>query len=385
MSSLLCRCSLGCRCSLCSSRVAPKEAQEPEEPKEQQEQTGSVSSVDGHINDEVLESETVQAWHRDLSHDFRIASTPPKVIISEFRDARRLFGVNEKVTLRDPGHLGESGEYEAIVLLQFDPNFMSSTVVCRYPSCYNINLAAAKCGKRDLYLCPHHQRVLRNSISDALAKESVQSSTSLEEPEPGQFDGYTSLISLLECTQHDAKNRYVQEAILNVRNFLIITSTVLNPDYSNLGTALSVLDILKFILENREDIEYVAEKAIPLLKEVIGKILSAFGVVYTWVSQTLQNPGQPGAQPGAQIGAGVGGVIGGMTSFASGPLGWLGGVAAGSYLGGLIGNGIYNLFGRQRQQETERLGPNRQPHNQYLMYHFHGDVTGRLDLHYQFH
>ena len=70
-----------------------------------------------------------------------------------------------------------------------------------------------------------------------------------------------------------------------------------------------------------------------------------------------------------------------MTSFATGPLGWLGGVAAGSFLGGLIGNGLYNMFWGQRRQETDRLGPNSQPHNQYSIYHFHGDVTGRLDLH----
>ena len=69
---------------------------------------------------------------------------------------------------------------------------------------------------------------------------------------------------------------------------------MLNPDHGNLGIALSVLEVLKYILENREDIECLAEKAIPFLK-VIGMILSAFGVVYTWVSQTLQNPGQPGA------------------------------------------------------------------------------------------
>ena len=61
-------------------------------------------------------------------------------------------------------------------------------------------------------------------------------------------------------------------------------------------------------MENREDIERLAEKAIPLLKEVIGKILSAFGVIYTWVSLALGNPV-------AQIGAGVGGFVGGLTSF----------------------------------------------------------------------
>ena len=83
---------------------------------------------------------------------------------------------------------------------------------------------------------------------------------------------------------------------------------MLNPDHGNLGIALSVVDILKYILGNRKDIEFLAEKAIPLLKDVIGMALSAFGVIYTWLSLALGNPG-------AQIGAGVGGFVGGVTSF----------------------------------------------------------------------
>ena len=117
--------------------------------------------------------------------------------------ARGLFGVNcdNKVTLRNPSYEGcEDSE-----LPQFDPNFMSAGVVCRHPSCNNINPAATKCGKRDLYLCPHHQQALRNSISDALAKVSAQNSNIQEKPESGQFAGYTSLISQLEGAYHDCK------------------------------------------------------------------------------------------------------------------------------------------------------------------------------------
>ncbi|KAL9954365.1 hypothetical protein ACROYT_G041890, partial [Oculina patagonica] len=135
---------------------------------------------------------------------------------------------------------------EGIVLLQFDPNFMSTEVVCRHPSCNNKNPVAAKCGKRDLYLCPNHQQVLRNSISNTLARNNIQISMSAEKPQPGHFAGYTSLISLLEGAYQDAKKFHtlkgkspiVVEAILNVRNFLIITSTVLNPDEDNSGIAL---------------------------------------------------------------------------------------------------------------------------------------------------
>ena len=186
--------------------------------------------------------------------------------------------------------------------------------------------------------------MLRNSISEAFATKSVEISTSAEKPEPGHFAGYTSLISLLEGAYHDAKkfqtlkgkSLIVQEAILNVRNFLIITSTVLNPDEDNLGIALPpVVQIFRLILENPESVELLGTGFIYVLREVIEMILFAFGVIYTWVSLAL-------GSPGAQIGAGVGGFIGAI-AFVLGPWSGAAGVAVGGTLGGLIGNGIYNL------------------------------------------
>jgi len=234
--------------------------------------------------------------------------------------------------------------------------------------------------------------VLRNSISDALAKKSIEISTSAEKPEPGHFVGYTSLISLLEGAYHDAKKfntlqgkpLAVQEAILNVRNFLIITSTVLNPDEDNLGIALPpVVQIIRLILENPGTVELLGVGLIYILREVIEMILFAFGVIYTWVSLALRSPG-------AQIGAGVGGCIGAI-AFVLGPWSGATGVAVGGTLGGLIGNGIYNLRGEQRRQEIDRfrehwrnaggVGPNGQPANQYPVYYFNGDALGGLDLH----
>ena len=365
----------------------PKEA---EEAKEQEERKESVRALDGLINIEVSRSKTVQAWYNDLLQHLTIVSALPRVTNSTFCDARKLFAVNHdnKVTLRNPGYVGG---YEDIVLLQFDPNFMSTDVVCRHPSCNNVNPAAAKSGKRDLYLCPHHQQVLRNSISGAFAKKSIEIPTSAEKPEPGHFAGYTSLISLLEGAYHDAKkfqtlkgkSLTVQEAILNVRNFLVITSTVLNPDEDNLGIALPpVVQIFRLILENPATVELLGAGLIYVLQEVIEMILFAFGVIYTWVSLALSSPG-------AQIGAGVGGCIGAI-AFVLGPWSGAAGVAVGGTLGGLIGNGIYNLRGEQRRQEIERFrehwrnagraGPNGQPNNQYPVYYFNGDALGGLDL-----
>ena len=338
-------------------------------------------------------STTVEAWYRDLQKSLRNVSSPPKVTKTIFQDAKTLFGANfeNKVTLRKAGHLGA---YEDIVLIQFDPNFTSTDIVCRHPLCNSRNPKAEKGGKRDLYLCPHHQQVLRSSISDALAKKNIGNiSTSAEHPETGHFAGYTSLISLLEGAYHDAKkfqtlqekSPMVQEAILNVRNFLIITSTVLNPDDNNLGLALPpVFPILMLLIENSDSVLQLGVGLVYVLREVIEMILFAFGVIYTWVSLALQSPG-------AQIGAGIGGCIGAV-GFLSGPWGGAAGIASGVILGGLIGNGVYNLVtGDQRQQEIERLrrdwaaagaaGPNGQLNNQYPVYYFDGNAFGGLYLH----
>ncbi|CAH3163623.1 unnamed protein product, partial [Pocillopora meandrina] len=127
-------------------------------------------------------SNIVKEWQQELLNHLRPVSPAPKVSKSSLRDARKLFGDNfkTKVTLRKSDDLEAC---EEISLLQFDPNFTSSEVICRHPSCSTKNSEAAKSGtKRDLFLCPIHQQVLRDSISDVLAKEEIKLSTSTEKP-----------------------------------------------------------------------------------------------------------------------------------------------------------------------------------------------------------
>ena len=303
-------------------------------------------------------SPTVQAWQRSLFKHLKNVSPPPKVIKTTFKEeTRKLFGTkfDNKVTLRNAGH---QGAHEEIVLLQFDPNFTSTEVVCRHPSCNSRYLEAAKSGKRDLYLCPHHQQKLKDAISDTLTKKNIQIATTKENPEPRQFDGYTSLIGVLEGAYHDAKkfqalqrrSPMVEEAILNVRNFLIITNAVLNPDDHNLQLALPpVFRILLLILENSANVPPLVDALLYALRDVIEMILFAFGVIYSWVSISLNSPG-------SRIGAGVGGVIGGGLGLVMGPWTGIAGLGAGGVLGGFIGSGIYDLVvGDQRAQEMERF------------------------------
>ena len=339
-------------------------------------------------------SPTVQEWQCSLSKHLKIGSPPPKVSKTTFKEeTREIFGtkLDNKVTLRKAGH---QGAHKEIVLLQFDPNFTSTEVVCRHPSCNSKNLEAAKSGKRDLYLCPIHQQKLKDAISDTLTKKNIQIATTKENPELSQFDGYTLLIGVLEGAYHKAEkiqtlqkeSPMVKEAILNVRNFLIITNAVLNPDGQNLQLALPpVFRILLLILENSANVPPLVDALLYALRDVIEMILFAFGVIYSWVSISLNSPG-------SRIGAGVGGVIGGGLGLVMGPWTGFAGLGAGGVLGGLIGSGIYDLVvGNQRDQEMERFrrywaaaggaGAYRQPNNQYVVYYFDGDASGGLYLH----
>ena len=294
-----------------------------------------------------------------------------------------------KVTLRKGKILRFKNE--DIVLLQFDPNFMSNEVVCHHPSCQNTNLKAAKRVKdvkRDLYLCPNHQEVLKSRVCEAMEKEKIQFPLSEFAAEPVRFEGYTEIISLLDRAFHETKkvptiktsSRIVEEAILNVRNFLITTSTVINPDFENLALVLPpVLQILPLILQSQGAIEKI-RSLLPLLREVIEIISQAFGVIFTWVSL---------ANPGTKIGAGLGGCIGAV-GLALGPATGAAGVAVGMCLGSLIGSGAYLLHRENKdQQNTDRArrewleagnananqGAVREPP---VMYSVSGDVWGQL-------
>ena len=99
-----------------------------------------------------------------------------------------------------------------------------------------------------MYLCPLHRRNLITSIENALAMRKIDIPKSTEVLKEEQFTGYTSFIGLLEGAYHNSKKcgslqkgestPMIEEAILNVRNVLIIASTVLNPDENNIAPLL---------------------------------------------------------------------------------------------------------------------------------------------------
>ena len=277
-------------------------------------------------------------------------STLPQVCKDDFKDAEVLSRdkTETKMTLRKDKGLGKE-----IVLPNFDPNFKSDDVPCRHPTCHNKKATKPKRGqgKRDLYLCCDHREELKSRIRQAFESEEIEFSIGDFTAELGRFDGYTSLIGVLEGAFRDARklptirdtSEIVEEAILNVRNFLIITSTLLNPDDDNLGIALPpVFHIFRLMLQNPCNMDKLLQSLLSFLKGVISTILFAFGVIYTWVSL---------ANPGTQIGIGVGGFIG-AAGFALGPLGGVASMAIGGVLGGFIGSGIYKLTKERSDQQN---------------------------------
>ena len=199
-----------------------------------------------------------------------------------------------------------------------------------------------------------------------MKKEGIPFHTDEFTSEPGRFEGYTSLISLFDGASRESKNETVREAVLNTRNFLIITSTLLNPDDDNLSVALPAVAAVTErivapggrIADNSEAaadrVEHIFRETIgdtarvqnllSLLRGIIDIILFAFGVLYTWIIPS---------NSGGKIGAGIGGVIGLVGFAVGGPGGGVVGVILGATFGGLIGSGVYGLV-RDRRDDIAR-------------------------------
>ena len=302
-------------------------------------------------------SSTIKTLYLQLSAALKVKSLPPKAIKSAFQETSKLFGTNfaTKVTLRDAGHLGAN---EDIILRQFDPNFVSTDVCCRHPSCGNKNPEPVKERKRDLYLCLLHRKNLITSIENTLAMRMIDTPKSTEFPEEEQFTGYTSFIGLLERAYYNS-NKFgrfekgkttpmIEEAIRNVRNVLIINSTVLNTDESNLALLLpNIICTLRLVLENSNSAESLVADLVYFFRKVIEMILLDFGVIYRWVSLALHSPG-------LQIGAGLSGTIGLGVGIFFGPWGGAAGIRAGALL--LTSSGIHNMVvGDPREQAINRF------------------------------
>ena len=299
-------------------------------------------------------------------------------------NAKKLFGDapyhSKKIHLRTSEQMKHGS---AIKLPQFDPNFFSlDQVHCRYPDCCETKARipnhSSKTNKEDLYLCQSHREQMVHIITKQCAERGIKLNVNYNDVQHEDFDGYISLIGLMEkAFQHFKKmasvsptfpfpssvvDLFLAEIFLNVRNLLIITNVLLNPDHVNIYTVLiSVSSILYLLVERSGDRQFV-ENIVFLLGGVMETIYFYFGIVCTWVSLPFRR------NQGAQIGAGLGCAAGAIAAAAAfGPALPVIALAAGIGLvsGGLFGGGIFNLT---RDNHDRR-------HN---MYQFVGNPNGSL-------
>ena len=361
------------------------------------EQTLQVKEGMGKSRKSSVSFSTVANWKSDLEKHLKGSSAIPAVTKQDLnKDIQKLLKTPQsKLTLREAMKFESTKEQrpEDIALLQFDPNFMSEDVICRHPLCKKENIRAPsldKGVKRDLYLCPHHRGELESLICGAIEEKNLPQTFSKDEftPDSSRFEGYTSLISLLEAAYQEGRQKpntkstlmrsqIVEEATLNVRNFLIITHTLLNPEDDNLAIALPpVVHLYKLLLNSPENSTKLLKNLISSLKEVVDLILFSFGTLYTWISMT---------NPGTDIGAGLGGIAGAV-GFVMGPAAGAIGVAVGGVLGSFLGKGIYNWASRRSEQRRfanarenwVTTGEGDEPEESQPLYNIEGNAWGHL-------
>ena len=308
---------------------------------------------------------------------------PPHVMLSTLQDAESLFGVElkEKVMLRIPGKF--AGSFE---LKQFDPNFLSKDeIFCRHPKCRKRNLQAQGSGnRRELYLCPTHVDRLKTVLSQVIKGGPVADenfSLSMEDHDQKDLTESTSLIGLLEVVYHaKEKSPEILEAILNARNFLIITSTVLQPIIAGPTAVPLVALMLRLILENKNDTGKV-NCLVSGLHKVIEVNLGAFGIVYSWISKSTIGSVRF-AKGGIDVvvkGACLLGFLLGLFALSVGYYKWKVPVVSTYWKEIAVGGGLVSVYeccsGNSGSSENGDLSSRR-----IDMYYFQGDADGGLEV-----
>lgn len=308
---------------------------------------------------------------------------PPHVMLSTLQDAESLFGVElkEKVMLRIPGKF--AGSFE---LKQFDPNFLSKDeIFCRHPKCRKRNLQAQGSGnRRELYLCPTHVDRLKTVLSQVIKGGPVADenfSLSMEDHDQKDLTESTSLIGLLEVVYHaKEKSPEILEAILNARNFLIITSTVLQPIIAGPTAVPLVALMLRLILENKNDTGKV-NCLVSGLHKVIEVNLGAFGIVYSWISKSTIGS-ERFAKGGIDVvvkGACLLGFLLGVFALSVGYYKWKVPVVSTYWKEIAVGGGLVSVYGccseNSGSSENGDLSSRR-----IDMYYFQGDADGGLEV-----
>ena len=262
-----------------------------------------------------------------------------------------------------------------VKLRQFNPSFLLKdfeTVRWRFPGCPVKSNSSEKV-KQDLFLCSTHREELISEVKKRCAEGNVAVPNYKQE----DFNGYTSLIAKLEKAfiyfqkqASCATNLLLAKVFLNTRNYLIITSALLNPNGDNQTTALpscmAILESLLSIINERERAAVVlmqesVRAAVMLMKEIQTMILCFFGICYTWVELT---------NPGTRLGGGIGlalGMLGPLLYGFDYRVVWFCGVV-GLCAGSLIGSGVYDW--NSNIDDIERRQKNMKDYLQFLAHQY---------------
>ena len=183
---------------------------------------------------------------------------------------------------------------------------------CRFPTCSKVEQNG-----RQLYLCLEHNEKLRIVINNYCKNYNLNAITFEENSRRVNSESIIKLIAILDTAyrkQNQSTNmsrlRYWKEVLLNSRNILLITVSLISRERSQQYTIETFVSyLLKKLIEVPEDRRSHFNNLSLLLREGTELILHAYGVVYEW----LQFPySTEDLNPGRYLGLGVGGITGGF-------------------------------------------------------------------------
>ena len=262
----------------------------------------------------------VERIYNNLCDKFNLDKEIPEVSVRPFKRGEEMFGSqrDKKVMLLD------REEPLKIKLLQFDPNFFSSEVFCRFNGCSKVKKEEKAPGlKRDLFLCTKHYKQLRMICGQPRYEKEKSSTKSTEIQKKSSredYRDYINIIGVLDAVYHKLKNTQFHnkegvpkskirkvaqnscllkpQEVLDFRNLLVLTNVLLNP-----SSAEIILQIILPFLWKWASGREVSQAEVRFVLNLGLIILEFFRIIYRNLPETGDNPGKI-------IGWGAGGLTG---------------------------------------------------------------------------
>ncbi|XP_031560924.1 uncharacterized protein LOC116296943 [Actinia tenebrosa] len=288
----------------------------------------------------------IQRWQEELNTEFsgRLLPTPLFIVETKTFYSRnfsngQITGKKIKVRLqRRPLMNG----FENIHVERFNAGSVGRNHVlhrCKWPECTK-SRDLTNNTRESSYICQFHRRRMERYFTKMCADNSVVINGRYS---PGDFEGYTALIELFQSaflrTSADYQGRtergkLLQDLFLNVRNFLIIVSTLIKPDEDLLSSFLPhIMGITSKIVKTHYQHSIV--NLVSFMQHFVEYILFFFGIINPWDTSF------PESKPYRQIGSGLGGMVGVLGLLAVSPPCALVAMGAGVWFGAVVGDTLY--------------------------------------------